>query len=433
MRCPRCDFESPSDEECLKCGIVFVKWFKIQEEEMDFENDEDLDDDLDSDSPQEDRERQQKSLSLHLPANTGELVNVFRSLAHLLLTGISPIESFRMLTPTLSKRFAETTEEIVDDLMAGRLLSFSLQKHPAFFDPRLVAELRGAERTGHFGECFQRAAERIEAQRNFKKDIFRKQWGLLFTLLLSILILPIPSLVFGGKSTYLSQVMWPLGTLIGGYFLLPPIIVFLIRHTFVGNALKNLAWSFPWPATLYVLWIRSHFLDDLSLHLNTGHSMRQSLDSVIDISEDPVLRQDITAALERGELGRSLSSVLIAGRAVAQPDAVQIATGEKTGTLVQSLSAIAVMYRDRFQRGLQTFLRILQLVIVLSAFGFIGWKTVQSYKEAQKRVDGIHQILENEMQRLYKTPLDQESIEGLDLEEIPLNRMPEGYRHLNPE
>lgn len=432
MRCPRCEFESPSDEECLKCGIVFMKWLKIQEEELEFDDDDELVDETEPKSHTDATSAPKERLRLPIPANKRELVNVFRSLGHLLLTGISPIEAFRMLIPTLSKRFATATEDILNDLMDGKLLSASLEKHPVFFDARLIAELRGAERTGHFGECFQNAAERIEAQRAFKKELLRKQWGLIITLILSILILPIPSLVFGGRASYLAQVTWPLGTLIGGYFLIPILVQFLIRRTFVGDALKKVAWASPWPGTLYVTWIRSHFLDDLSLHLNTGHSMSQSLDSVLNMSEDPVLTREITASLERGDLNTSLSSVLIAGRTIAQVDAIQVATGEKTGTLVNSLAAIAVMYRERFQRGLQSLLRVLQIIIVLAAFGFIGWKTIQSYKEAKKRVDGVHKILENEMQRLYRGPLDEHSLPGIDLERLQDNRLPEGYQQLSP-
>jgi len=409
-----------------------MKWLKIQEEELEFDDDDELVDETEPKSHTDATSAPKERLRLPIPANKRELVNVFRSLGHLLLTGISPIEAFRMLIPTLSKRFATATEDILNDLMDGKLLSASLEKHPVFFDARLIAELRGAERTGHFGECFQNAAERIEAQRAFKKELLRKQWGLIITLILSILILPIPSLVFGGRASYLAQVTWPLGTLIGGYFLIPILVQFLIRRTFVGDALKKVAWASPWPGTLYVTWIRSHFLDDLSLHLNTGHSMSQSLDSVLNMSEDPVLTREITASLERGDLNTSLSSVLIAGRTIAQVDAIQVATGEKTGTLVNSLAAIAVMYRERFQRGLQSLLRVLQIIIVLAAFGFIGWKTIQSYKEAKKRVDGVHKILENEMQRLYRGPLDEHSLPGIDLERLQDNRLPEGYQQLSP-
>ena len=435
MRCPRCDFESPSEEECLKCGIVFSKWLKIQEE------DEEEFEDEDGDYPREEILRSppapsSSSIGLSIAANPRELINAFRSLGHLMLTGISPIEAFRMLIPTLSKRFARTAEVIVDELITGRLLSAILAEHPSFFDPRLVAEIRGAERTGHFGECFQRAAERVEAKRHFKRELLRKQWGIIITVILSILILPIPSLVFGGGAAYASQVMWPLGVLIGGYFLVPWMIRILIRHTFVGDMLKRCAWSCPWPATLYVTWIRSHFLEDLSIHLNTGHSMGQSLESVLDMSEDPVLNQEIRASLERGELHKSLATVLTAGRAVASLEAIQVATGEKTGTLVQSLSAIAVIYQDRFQRGLQIFLRTLQVIIVLGAFAFIGWKTINAYKDAKKRVDDVHQILENEMQRLYRGPAQNLIPPGLNLDQLQDlqdDSLPEGYQRLNPE
>ena len=111
-------------------------------------------------------------------------------------------------------------------------------------------------------------------------------------------------------------------------------------------------------------------------------------------------------------------------------DAVQVTTGERTGTLVHSLAAIATLYRERFQRGLQRFLRVLQVVIVLSAFAFIGWKTMKAYKEARKRVDSAHQILEKEMQRLYRGPAGGLNLPALNLEEMHNERLPKDTNRL---
>ncbi len=32
MKCPACGFEQPQSEECQKCGIIFEKFFKLQDE-----------------------------------------------------------------------------------------------------------------------------------------------------------------------------------------------------------------------------------------------------------------------------------------------------------------------------------------------------------------------------------------------------------------
>jgi type IV pilus assembly protein PilC len=435
MRCPRCEFESPSEDECLKCGIIFEKWLRIQQEEDEEDEEDEEEPGLERNAGLNSSETSaptRRSIRITLPASARERVNVFQSLGHLLDTGISPIEAFRMLIPTLSSRFGEAIDEVATDLMEGKLLSASLQKHPNFFDARLIAEIRGAERTGYVGVCFDRAAQRLEAKRAFKRELIGKQWGILVTLLMGILLLPIPSLIFGARGSYISQVLWPLGLFIGSYFLVPLLTKFLLRHTVVGDLVKRLAWVSPWPATLYVLWIRSRFLDDLSMHLSTGHSMDQSLDSVVDISEDPVVREEIQASIERGGLNRSLAAVLIEGRAIAQVDAIQITTGEKTGTLVHSLGAIATLYDDRFKRGIQHLLKALQMLILVGALAFMGFQVYNAYKETRKKVDGVHQLLENEMQRLYQGPKGANPLEGLDLENLQGNSLPEGFQPLSP-
>jgi general secretion pathway protein F len=433
MRCPRCEFESPSEEECLKCGIIFEKWLRFQEEEGDDCEDEEEDSNsVTRTNPSEPSVPPSRSFGLALPASARERVNVFQSLGHLLDTGISPIEAFRMLIPTLSSRFGTALDEVVTDLMEGKLLSAAIQKHPVFFDSRLIAEVRGAERTGYVGACFERAAKRLEAKRAFKRELIGKQWGILVTLLMGILLLPIPSLIFGAPGSYMSQVLWPLGFFIGGYLFIPLLTTFLLRHTVVGDWVKRLAWVSPWPGTLYVLWIRSRFLDDLSLHLSTGHSMDQSLDSVIDISQDPVVKEAIHTSIERGDLNRSLAALLIQGRAIAQVDAIQVTTGEKTGTLVNSLGSISTLYDERFRRGIQHLLKALQMLILVGALAFMGFQVYDAYKETRKKVDGVHQLLENEMQRLYQGPGGNNPLEGLDLENLQGSGLPEGFQPLTP-
>ena len=446
MRCPRCEFASPSELECLKCGIVFEKWIRIQAEEKEFEDEDENELEGDAsidpisglDRPPLQQSRIRDLRRLASTPNTRELVNVYRSLGHLYATGVSPVESLQLLLPTLSKQVAFAIESLIQNLLTGGLLSRSMEEHPSVFDARLIAEIRGAERTGHFGPCFERAAARIEAKQAFKRELFRQHWGILVTFILSILILPIPSLVFGGGGAYASHIAWPLGILIGGYILIPRIFRILVRFTRAGDLLKHVAWRSPFPASLYVTWIRGHFAEDLSLHLETGHPIGQALDSVLEITEDPVLSENIHASLERGQLGHSLAEVLVAGKAIASIDAVQIAAGEKTGSLVASLRSIAAIQRERFQRGVRTLLRLLQVALVLGALGFVGWKTLQAYSKARKQVDGIHQLLDTEMKRLYRSPdgdmgSPQLQLEGL-LEKLGEDSgLPEGYQPLSPE
>ncbi len=40
MKCPACGFEQPQSEECQKCGIIFEKFFKLQDERKKKKEDE---------------------------------------------------------------------------------------------------------------------------------------------------------------------------------------------------------------------------------------------------------------------------------------------------------------------------------------------------------------------------------------------------------
>ena len=419
MRCPRCEFESPSEEECLKCGIVFAKWLQL----LDQEDREIAEEEAAQARAEEAKAAAPPRLSLALPPNQRELETLLRSLGRLLESGISAIESLDIVTSTLSSRLGAAMQDLREGLLAGKKLSTAMEAHTGLFDRRLIAEVRTGERTGHLFEAFERAADRLEAKRKFKRAIFRKQFMLLFTLVMGIFLLPIPAIFFGSGGSYWAQVLIPLGILAGGYFLLPHAIRLLLRHTVVGRWVKWLAWHASWPATIYVTWIRSHFLEDLAIHIDTGHSMGQAIDFVIDVTEDPVVKERLNASLERGDLDRSLASVLLAAQVVDRIDQVQVTTGERSGTIVAALHHLASAYRERFDRGLQVLLGVLQGMLVLAVLATLAISTYQAASATKAKMNEVQKVYEGEMEKLFR------DLDGAGLGDNPLR--PE-FRPLNP-
>lgn len=402
MRCPRCQFDSPVVDECLKCGIVFEKWEALQEEEEFEELATGVQLEVAETAGDSPVGKATVLLPMGFSPSRQERINLFRSLANLLVSGISPFESLEIVRPTLTRRLQAIIADLGDKLQGGAGFSDALSGYGDVFETRLLADLRAAERTGHLHAAFERAADRLEAQRDFRRALFKKQWSLMVSLLIGIFLLPVPQALLTPSSSYWSEVLWPLGTLAALFFILPRGLKWAIRHTPLGHGLKRAAWAMPWPGTIYVSWIRAHFLDDLSLHLHTGHSMSQALDSALDVAEDPRLHQRVNRSLQQGDLKLSLTTVLASANVVAAVDHVQVITGERSGTLVASLATLATHYRDHFARNLQRLLNVLQTGLILSVLLYLGYTTLKAYETTQSQANELQKALDQEMDRLYK-------------------------------
>jgi hypothetical protein len=100
--------------------------------------------------------------------------------------------------------------------------------------------------------------------------------------------------------------------------------------------------------------------------------------------------------------------VLITVQVVDPIDNVQITTGERSGTLVETLLRLAEEYRERFQRGLVRLITAIRWTIILVTFIWVGISTYKNLSATKSKMNEVYKILEKEMKTNFR------SIEELD-------------------
>jgi hypothetical protein len=104
-------------------------------------------------------------------------------------------------------------------------------------------------------------------------------------------------------------------------------------------------------------------------------------------------------------------------------DQVQVTTGERSGTIVAALHHLASAYRERFDRGLQVLLGVLQGMLVLAVLATLAISTYQAASATKAKMNEVQKVYEGEMEKLFR------DLDGAGLGDNPLR--PE-FRPLNP-
>ena len=316
-------------------------------------------------------------------------------LAKLVGSGTSVLEALRTLAGTADRRTSALLLAMAADVDAGQALSDAMASHPMTWRPADVHVARAGERIGHLGEAFRTIGDRMERASRLRRRLLA---GMVYPMLVlgsSIVILPLPELIVGSASSYVWQVFGNLFTaavLIGGaLFGLPR----LLRLPAVRGNATRLAWRLPWPGTLYVLHVREVFCRTLSHNVHAGLSIHESLQSAADVTADPVVGAHIAGVLQSIDEGTDLTEPLGASGLVPAGDLMLVASGEKSGTLVESLDALANRYADRLEAGLKTALTVANTLFTVVIMIYVGAQVLEAQKAALSDLDEVMEMIEN--------------------------------------
>jgi len=116
--------------------------------------------------------------------------------------------------------------------------------------------------------------------------------------------------------------------------------------------------------------ILSRFAQNLSTLTSAGLSLTEALEIVEEIVGNKEYKKAISKIKEGIKKGEAISSITALYPELFPPLFTQLVlVGEKTGTLSNSLSAIANFYQSETEKSIENFLRILEplLIIILGA------------------------------------------------------------------
>lgn len=327
-----------------------------------------------------------KKLTLFEKVSRRDIVLFSRQLSLMFKSKVSLIESLRVLaSQTKNSDFREKISELSESVEGGTSFSNALSKFPDFFSPFYIAMIKAGESSGKLSESLEYLAEHLEREYHLSGKIKGALIYPVLILLVVILVIflmiffviPQMSVVLEGSGEQLPGITqfvisfaeaarkfwWGLAILL--FFLF--FAVFQYRQTADGKKFFDRAFLkvFGLGEFLKMIYV-SRFAENLSTLISGGLPIAQALEITGEIVGNEIYKEIIFKTRDEVRRGEQISSVLVNYPDVFPPVFSQmVLVGEKTGTLDTSLLHIVNFYKKEIDREVDTFLSVLEPVLIL--------------------------------------------------------------------
>ncbi|MGM0574328.1 MAG: type II secretion system F family protein [Myxococcota bacterium] len=394
MRCPRCGFEQPEDIECGRCGIVFAKWEarRRQAHAADAPTARaaapGATSTADTGPPRPRRPLLGPSRSSVRDASVG--------LARMLRSGLGAPEALRTLAGGAGGSLGAALEDMAARLESGASLAEAVARHPAVFSDADVQTVRAGERIGESAAALEAVAERLDGRLAIRRQLWRSAAYPLFVLAASIVITPIPQLVLGSAWGYASAVLRNLAVAAVVGVAVVVGLPRLLATRAVGVRLRRLAWRLPWPATVYRHAVRATFCHVLARNLSAGLSVFESARTAAAATGDDATVEAAERAAASLTGGAGLAESLGAEGLIPRGDLMVLLSGEKAGTVDESLSSLGDAYRDRIGRGLRALVTAFGVLVTLAIFIYVALGILEAWESVQGTTQELFDTIDRE-------------------------------------
>ena len=333
-------------------------------------------------------------LSLHrtMPTLFGvrlpDVIAFSRNLATLIEKGVPAFRALHIIRDqTRSKAFKEVITAIIHDLQQGSSFAESTRKHPQAFPPIYSRMAKVGEQTGNLGTVLRQVSGYMERQRAARKKISVAMVypavilvlaaGVVFILItfaLPPLIdmfaqfgseLPLATRVLVGFAGFITAFKFHLVAVLVG---IAALTVWYVRKPTGRRKLDKLLLRIPLINQIIIGREMSHLSHTMSISLAAGLPMSETMDLVVETTQNTAARKAIEDIRTHIIEGRGLSGTM-AEDPLFPPLVVQmVKVGEEAGTLSADMMTVADLYEREVDEKIDFLLSMLQPCLLL----FIG-------------------------------------------------------------
>jgi len=330
--------------------------------------------------------------ALRPPVGRLEIVEFCESLASMVGSGLSLIDSLESIRGTVtSKRLAKALSRVIEEISRGESLSGAFSHQKSVFPGILVFFCRMGEETGTIRDALANTAtylRRIEGIVSQVKRAFIYPSFVVAAMgcvMVFWMFYVLPRLVdtFRDMNVSLPEVTLALVRFVKfmqtSWYLIPAAIAitivaggFAMRSEKVRIAVTKAAYRIPVVGDLLKASTLTLLFSSLSLMLRSGLTLTRSLDVLLNLFSNPLLKSIITAIQTSTGSGNSLVESFEATRFFDAMTIKMVSVGEKTGTLENRLGYLADAYQERTSRFVEAAGKMIEpLVMILSGALFI--------------------------------------------------------------
>ncbi len=315
-----------------------------------------------------------------------------RQLANLNLAGLSLVKSLKNIGEQSSNQaMGQVISLMRENIQKGSSFSAALAMHGSVFSSLEVNMVRSAETTGTLAQVLLEIADLKEKDMEFSTrirsalayPILLVSVGILTLFLLTTFVLPKFITLFedlGQSLPLLTQMLITISKFLSQYWM-PVIVVFIALGAFALKYFKTdkgRLWfdqfklKIPVLRNIIIKIQTERFSRTLASLIKNGVPIINSLKIVSDVATNKVFSQEILhihALVSKGQtISQAIKSSMIFDKNVVD----LISVGEESGMLEDMLSRIAKMNENESKQLIESFLFLLEPILILSLGAIIG-------------------------------------------------------------
>ncbi len=324
---------------------------------------------------------------------TKDVVLFSRQLSIMLKSKVPLIETFQTIAKqTRKSTFREELLKIAENVEGGTPLSKALAVYPRQFSTFYVSMVRSGEASGKLTDVFDYLADYLEKQYAFRGKI---KGAMVYPLLILFVFIMVVGIIMVYVIPQLSSVLTETGQelpfltkiVIGasgflkkrGIFVLVAGAGLIIALVFFARSEdgKKFFDKYLLKTPLIKGFLKKLYLGRFALNLSTlisgGLPIIQALDITGEVVGSNTYQKIIIETRDKVKKGETMSSVLERRPNFISPLFYQmVMVGEKTGTLDSSLKNVVQFYQQDIDRGLDSFIKLLEPVFIIALGGVVA-------------------------------------------------------------
>ena len=312
------------------------------------------------------------------------------SLSTMLAAGITIIEAIDSLLEDSKGNQKKILTILKDDLSAGKRINVSFAKFPHVFDNVTISIIKAAEEAGTLDTTLRQIKENIQREAEFSSSV---RGALMYPLFIVVLFVGVFLMILLFVIPRISQVFLslkmtlPLPTKILIYmsdvmtkqtapFLLITSILLVLAglvYTTQKKRLLGFIYSLPGISQVVIQIDLVRFTRSLAMLYSSGITIT----SALELCEGLVMNNQVAKMINQGKMviftGKKLSDALKIHRKIIPSIMIKIIeSGEKSGSLEESLKEVSAYLDYQVTRTLKTLTTLIEPVMLVVVGGMVG-------------------------------------------------------------
>jgi type IV pilus assembly protein PilC len=334
------------------------------------------------------------------PASTGLL---YRQMAIMIASDVPVSEAFQVMAEESDlRKVRKIASAVSDDLKKGKPLDESLKKYPSVFSDFVITLFQGVEDKKKVAEALFQMADATEDADIIKSKLFRAlffpsvtmAFGIFLLMVITVFVIPVfKDMFYGlggnlpGPTQYLFNISeWVIRNFLYLFILGIILVVLMLKFRRVAYLLATLI---PGCSRLLKRASVVSFTKHLSIMLSFGLPVKKAYDKAVSTVKNMVHARKLAAAAEAISSVEQLEGALKSTGFFSKIILRMIHYGSRSNTLPLALKEITHFYEKDFDRSVNSFLRLMEILVIFAVGSIIGYIVISLYLPLFKMAGAI--------------------------------------------